>query len=212
MSTAFCLPSLEVCLARLSIHTLVSCLANPFQHSPSENHAFFSRVSHSSFSTSRVVKLELRKKRAGKCSCVFHFRATSPKISSFSPSISYQGGQIQQLRLATLRWADDGRLGITLPIAISHGFRMFRTADSGNLKTKYNVQICSLIDLACCFIDMGVSIVMGVPKMDVLLGKIPLEWMIWGYPHSWKSPYVSYMFVSNVFPTHHMEALRLHEA
>ena len=27
---------------------------------------------------------------------------------------------------------------------------------------------------------------MVVPKMDGLQGKIPLKWMIWGYPHLWK--------------------------
>ena len=30
----------------------------------------------------------------------------------------------------------------------------------------------------------------GVPLMGVSEGKIPLEWMIWGYPHLWKPPYV----------------------
>ena len=34
-------------------------------------------------------------------------------------------------------------------------------------------------------LDMG-----GVPLMGVSEGKIPLEWMIWGYPHLWKPPYV----------------------
>ena len=29
----------------------------------------------------------------------------------------------------------------------------------------------------------------GYPKMDGLLGKIPLKWMIWGYPNLWKPSY-----------------------
>ena len=35
--------------------------------------------------------------------------------------------------------------------------------------------------------QMGVSI-NGVPKMDGLYRKIPLKWMIWGYPHVWTPP------------------------
>ena len=31
---------------------------------------------------------------------------------------------------------------------------------------------------------------MGVPRMDGLNGKILLRWMIWGYPHFRKPPYV----------------------
>ena len=31
---------------------------------------------------------------------------------------------------------------------------------------------------------------MGVPKMDGLQGKIPLKWMIWGYPYSRKPSYI----------------------
>ena len=31
----------------------------------------------------------------------------------------------------------------------------------------------------------------GYPKTDGLQGKIPLTWMIWGYPHFWRPPFAS---------------------
>ena len=67
----------------------------------------------------------------------------------FFPINFLSGGQIQQLRLATLRWADDGCVGITLPVTTSHRFRI---ADSGNLTTRYNIQICSFIMFYSCLL------------------------------------------------------------
>ena len=42
---------------------------------------------------------------------------------------------------------------------------------------------------------MGLSMAIGVPpKLDGLYGKIPLKWMIWGYPHFRKCPYILLVF------------------
>ena len=43
---------------------------------------------------------------------------------------------------------------------------------------------------------MGLSIVMGVSKMVGLYWKIPLKWMIWGYPYFRKPPYTLFYFFS----------------
>ena len=39
----------------------------------------------------------------------------------------------------------------------------------------------------------------GIPRMDGLSWKIPLKWMIWGYPHLWKPPYIQYRFFQAMF-------------
>ena len=44
----------------------------------------------------------------------------------------------------------------------------------------------------CGFLYMVVSISGWYPKMDGLEGKIPQNWMIWGYPSVWKPPYTPF--------------------
>ena len=46
--------------------------------------------------------------------------------------------------------------------------------------------------------QLGVSIVMGVPKNGRFIEKIPLKWMIWGYPYFRKPPIFAWDFPWNI--------------
>ena len=140
-----CVWSVGLCLI---VHSLDTCLVDPFWHIPSENQAFFSKASHSWFSTSKIDELKLGKKKW--CDVFTRFLLSWQQIPKF-PVLSYQfpiAGSDWKAEVGNFE-AGGCRVGITLPVAISHGVR---TAESGNPTT--HIQICSLIvfqqyDLTC---------------------------------------------------------------